>query len=966
MKTSVLRPLTFSVVICAIILLNCGPAIAQGQGRGVLAAVPALALDSDKVLGFETSADWTVNRGMVSATDIRTQGDAALAIDNPKQLTTLTGAPVASTATALAELATPGATFLVDVFLPVQIGNVHNQGTLQLFVRCKSCSINNAYLGMVRFNDLRLGTYHTVKFDIPATVQQELIAAPFSDLIFEFQMHAPGKVADTYRFDNLRVRAFGTPVPGPGESVDLVAQLFASGENKPGTATFPAGAVQVPQSFHVKLGNAGTGTTRLDLGFDNQPFFATCTYGASADGTSYDLTSCSGGSQAGDLIGANHAMLTIVSAAAEGAKIRAQLALNPVGDLVGTNIIPPMPTWWGECVPLQTPVCEPAGVVTDSDGNVIGQGKTCSVCDASSVSRIVTDYFNQVAQNPPIGLTVKTPVGEFARQSGDGSPHDNLTGPPPPNDPPFDEEGHMSKGSAWDAYWRLQGGLSANVVQNSTRTQLDAELSTHAVLFGKDVEIAKIEAYGFAESGQITNAGFTQQNSGGNLSLMLFGNTVSGGGSIPTGGSFHLSLPLTRQNLDLPPISIWIFKIRIGVSADIGVAFSGNMNPLSLAAAFTPSAGVSGHLEGGIELGIARGGINAYIDLLRVQTPVSAVANTHINTAPPGTPSGCRIGANLNINGELELSCGGGEVTLEAEFGVCPFCYSDSWGLFDWEGATLAKQTLFNSQLSLPAIPLEPASELCEVGLNVSFDSPTPNMTVEYGIPFSLAGHAYRPATLGVGQKDISCGQSDGTSYAGTYMWATDDGYDLFIDPATGDPGSSTGCDPMIMFAKDKNTRNVTLNVIDQYGEFGSAQVNINIVPPPPGPHPFISNVAFFPPGATNDRVKRNPNDDYDVPVYMCADGTTLEFSGGEFNGTLPVEFLWILEDDKDNAEILGGGTRRTKTVENIGTTVYTTIVWNPLEVCSSGNYTLSLYTVDADGYDSYAFATIHITQAVR
>lgn len=167
------------------------------------------------------------------------QGDQALAVDSPKNQTfTATNAPVSSTATALAGLASPDAFFLVDVLLPTQIDNVKNQGSLALFISSRSRKINNAYLGTVSFQGARLGTYRTVKFSIPEKIRTQLTAAPFTDLTFQFSMSMPGKFTGAYLFDNLRARAFGLAEPGIGQSVDLVAELTDAGVNTPGHATF--------------------------------------------------------------------------------------------------------------------------------------------------------------------------------------------------------------------------------------------------------------------------------------------------------------------------------------------------------------------------------------------------------------------------------------------------------------------------------------------------------------------------------------------------------------------------------------------------------------------------------------------------------------------------------------------------------------------------------------------------------
>lgn len=914
------------------------PAAAEGDpepaGPGVAAVAPGLT-DSATTLGFESAEAWTVSGGTTSVTSIRTQGVAALAVANPKNLTKATSAPVASTATALAALSSPGAFFLVDVFLPTQIGNVNNQGSLALFVSAKSSKINNANLGKVNFNGVRLGTYTTVKFSIPDTIRAQLSAAPFTDLTFEFSMSMPGKDTGTYLLDNLRARAFGLAEPGIGQSVDLVAELTATGVNTPGHATFDAGVVQVPQRFHVKLGSAGTGTTQLALGFGGAPF-VTCTYAAAAGGSAYDLTTCTGGFLAGDLIGASEATLTIVTAGPSGAKIRAQLALNPVGDLAGPGIIPPMPTWWGECVPLATPTCDAAG---------------CNVCDPSSASQIATDYFNLVAQNPPSGLKVKAPPGEFALRSGDGSPHDNLTGPPPPNDPPFDQEGHLNDGGSWDAYWRFQGNVSSTVdpTTHNNRNQLSAELAVRAVVWGKDLNAAELGVEAFSDSGQITTAGFTKQNSGGTLKFKVFGITIaSGNKTFQTGASFNYA-PSAGDDFDLPPIQIWIFSITIGVHAEASVKLAGNVNPLTVGIEFEPAAQLSAHIEGGVNVGIAKGTVSTEIDLVKAATPFKGNATAFISTAPPGAPGGCKIGVNLLAFGKLELSTLGGKVELKATFGVCPFCYEDEWTLFKWDGVTLAAITLFNLAASLQTDL--PAAELCLVDLEVGIDAPAADSNVPYGIPFSLASHAIRPATPGTEATHIDCGHF--SSYNGTYIWADSNAADQFLDPSTGAPGSSTGCSPLIAFAPTLGARTLTLAVTDEFGEADTQQVNFNVVAPPSGPNPFISAILPGIRGGVDDFTLGHPFCVPDLPI--------IHLLGGEFGGALPVTFNWVATRLSDGTVLqLGPGTTTTKT-DAAGTTVFSTLDWNPNETnTEAGDYSIQLIATDGNNIVRIKTVTLH------
>ncbi|HYM06714.1 MAG TPA: hypothetical protein VEU11_09155, partial [Terriglobales bacterium] len=489
------------------------------------------ALDSNAIMGFETPAGWFVtgNNATIpteSPTTTRTQGKSALAVTIPSNLTKLTSMPVASTATALAGVGNSGAIFQVDVMLPLQQGNSNNSGQLQLFVNSPSRGLSKVLVGSVNFSGFRLGTYHTMKFPIPPAIGSALGAAPFNDLTFQFFIGSPGTGQGTYLFDNLRVHSVplvtataGTqPPPGYGGSVDFV--VFGG---TPEAQLFDAAPVQVPDSFHLKLGTVGATTVQLDLGYDGTPSF-TCTYDADttdATGKSYRLQSCSGGIQAGDILGASWAKLTIV-AGDPSMKLRAQLAKNPVGDQTGGGIIPAMPTFWGDF-----DGCIPAVVADKAVPPYTSRSATCA-SQTAEATQIATAYVKKMQNSDPAPNWIVTPMPEFARRHGDGSPHNNLTGPPPPKDPPFDDEGHLNPGGDWDAYWRVFGNLTYGTSGFDFTTHFDGTADAHVVLWGQDVDALSIQAMADSDVGP-TNLGNPKVS--GCLHVYLFGAEIQVTGS---------------------------------------------------------------------------------------------------------------------------------------------------------------------------------------------------------------------------------------------------------------------------------------------------------------------------------------------------------------------------------------------------------------------------------------------------
>jgi hypothetical protein len=724
---------------------------------------------SDAVLGFER-AGWTATGATAAASNEHTKGTQSLAVTplslpNPPNEIDLVSPGLSSAASALAGIGDDGTSLLVDVQLPTQLGNPHNAGSLQLWISCPSRGLD-VYAGKASFKDARLGIFRTVTFAIPSEVSAALREPGWTDLVLHFRLHTPGRDSGTYVFDNVRVRSPLAPPPGAGQSIDLVAlRSYDPPSSTPGTATFPPQVVQIPQSFHVKLGSAGQGTVSLELGRSGSASIL-CTYAASKDGTDYVYSSCTGGYSPGDLVNAGSAVLTIVDGDHSApTKIRAQLAGSPLGDTLGNDLIPPMPTFWGD-----TP---------------------------ESASRIATEYFAAATKVAPEAETwVVAPKGEFARRSGDGTPNDNLEGPPPPNDPPFDRESHLNPGGAWDGYWRQAGNLSWDGAQSSTH--FESNVSTHAVVWGYDVTVVKLST----TVDTSRPAGGTP-TSHGTVSAYVFGAEIP---LLPDPGTdFGYTLEYSDR-IDAPPIQIWVFYIQIGVKGTLRLSAQGALSGGGFDITVTPHAAVGAHIEGGVSIYAVRGGVAADIDLITIDLPLSAKAGWIFQT----DPTVCNAGLDYTLSGDFALGTLGGNVDLVATFGFCPFCTHASWTVFSWDPLPVANKPLFrfNGQ-SFTALP----TSACVVPLQVAITSPAQGSSVSNGISTVLTGTAKRPATPGAQERDVACA---------SWTWTSSNPADAGF-PATGT------CSPSVTF-NGLGSRTVTLTVADQYGETGSVSSTFEVV----------------------------------------------------------------------------------------------------------------------------------------
>jgi hypothetical protein len=647
----------------------------------------------------------------------------------------------------------------------------------------------------------QLGTFQTYTLPVTSFVRTQLMGASYSDLTFTVALNAPSSASGTYVFDNLRVMSPATAQVGSGPSVDLVASLVKSPpSNTPGQATFVTGTIQIPASFHVKVGSAGTGKALFELGFGSTASFS-CTYTASADTKSYVFSSCTNKNTAGDLVAASFARLTIQSADPNAAltKIRAQLAYNALGDQLGTKLVPPIPTFWGD---------------TLAEINAISQAFTQQQINSLPVT---SQHF------------VTLPVPDFANRQGDGTPLNVLGGGTrPPNDPPFDFKGDLNNSpdgnpsGLFDAYYELAGSVSVNETGNDFTSHFDSTGRVGVLVLSVPVEALRVVATVDTDNGGTNGEGSVNPTTKGQFQAFVLGNQILNQTfNQQTGISLN---PTLTQTFNTPPIPVWIFSIQGGVTASAGVQFTGALALNGFQLTATPQASVSAHVFGGVNIGVASGGVDVSIQLIGIQIPTVATATIDVNT----DPNVCGATFNASVNGSVQITSGGGSVDLEASLGPCPFCVSDSWNIFRWKGLNLGTVPFpapFPIQVNAQFLPL-PFS-LCRLPLNVAIQAPTPTSTIFAGVPAPTSATAQRPPLAGqlVGTP-VDC------------QFVTWSGVDATFSP------SATGCNPQVTFGS-AGPHQLTVTAVDQFGETGSAPPeSITVLPAPVGPVPVITSPA--------------------------------------------------------------------------------------------------------------------------
>jgi len=708
-----------------------------------------LVKDPNSIMGFENPALWNVrvnavDRGFnVESTNVRTEGSAALEVNNPPSRVLLTSSPIVSQTKALAGIGNSGATLLLDVrvqpdafpfsLIDEDSRETPNADSIDGFVSVKSLGLNNVPLGHALFQKYRAGIYNTISFSVPESLSSALNGATFNDLVFEFAINASHGIQGKYMFDNLRVHSVElaqsptgqAPPAGYGGVLDLA--LVGA---KPVIQTFPLAPAQIPSGFHLKLGTAGATTVQFQLGLDASPAL-TCAYipdSSDQSNESYILKSCTGGYQAGDLVTSNWVNLGILGRTTYQ-QLHAQLSLSPLGDLAGSGLIPPMPTYWGDAAS-----CTPAPVA----GKVVTVSTSCANQTAKA-NQILTDYFNAVNSANPSQNWVVTPVPEAALRSGNGAPtaSSNIRPELDSNDLPFNTGGDLNPGGSFDAYWKLSGNLDPTAVAGTDEnlTHFDAAFTAHGVLFGDDIDMVDAKLTADTDSGETTPS-YKPAKSTGTLGFYVFGEEIpSGGLSFSPSTGFSID-PSFTQEYNLPPIQIWIFDITLGadIDADLNVQGSAALSGADLSV--IPTASIGGHISGGINLGIASGTVDAKINLIKVSVPTTAQAKWELNT----DPAICAAEVVGSASSNLDVSSGGGEVDLDATFGICPFCYTDSHTLFKWGALASKSYNLFDLNIDEQLFGLP--TSMCQYPITVSIVSPTSGGILSSALPITLTGSA--------------------------------------------------------------------------------------------------------------------------------------------------------------------------------------------------------------------------------
>jgi hypothetical protein len=770
------------------------------------------ALTSADVLGFEVANQWRVVQGSVQSltlTDLRTKGAKALAVARPSGYTRLDSSNLASSNAELAKIER-GAFAVVDFMIPTEQASPYWSGAVQMYVSAPSRNLYNGYLGQVELTGMRTAVYSTLAFKVPDQVADALAGQTYSDLVFGIVINVPINSPGTYRLDNLRIRGKLPPHPDPeADNADIGGQsillepwkTYSPAGSKVAESTFTQGVIQIPQSFHPVKGRAGSGSATFAYRVGTSAL-VTCQYPAEPAGTNYVFGSCANGGRAGDLVPASFVRLTVVNgdAAAGKTRIKAQIALNPVGDELLAGLAP-IPTFFSKTGEEMTAFLE--------------QEKTVAVTGKVlvKVSGPETVPFDSVTVN------------------GTALPP---TRPPEDNDPPFGASGNLTNDTRMDAGWHARGSIASPIdAAGNRRTEFTMDIGTDVWTLNH-LTANVIGVTGNVQTNTPAPVGGTVPASthSGRFCYQILGVDVE---CRDVNAQTGLNLTLFDIHKDFPIASFpaGIFFVDASLIFDLDASLSGGFTPTGFALAVNPSANLQARLRGGIGVpGYFAGGLSVTATILRLAMPVTASVSASLSLIP----GSCKIHLTEALDAKATYSMGAGVVAAWAEVGLCcdcdvNVCLSHEWPFYRWRA--VAERT----------IPLPPASPLANQDFPLDVATVCPPIagvpgTVDYPVSqqtFRQGDRSFMSAHFTIGVPDDD--QEGGTSVIilQNQVWTSSDPSDSIIGSTIryGTPGPRT------------------LSVVASSPGIGtgSGSTTVNVVANDPATAPFASGIISPSPG---------------------------------------------------------------------------------------------------------------------
>ncbi len=251
--SKILHSHTFLKKICARKML--------AQFAGVLMATifssNAVAQTQTDIFGFESTQHWSVSSGTLANTNVHSQGNSAIAINN-FSYTQLSSAP-------LSTLSNVSQAFEIDV----QVPTVFSWGQVQLSVSSPTLGLYSAWVGSANLANLSANTFHKLSIPIPTNIETAL-KQNYSDLVIKLVLSVPN-TSSAIVVDNLRFS--GQPVSGCQSNINLIVSVEGAFNNNTLNNLVCTFHTVYPQLF-ARFNTSAPQTVYLDIRDIDPPAYA--------------------------------------------------------------------------------------------------------------------------------------------------------------------------------------------------------------------------------------------------------------------------------------------------------------------------------------------------------------------------------------------------------------------------------------------------------------------------------------------------------------------------------------------------------------------------------------------------------------------------------------------------------------------------------------------------------------------
>jgi len=213
------RAFVVATICAGIGLAACGSDVPTGDSEGAVSEVSSAIVDNARVLGFESTSDWTITSGSRATSTTHSQGSFSIAA------TGFTSASLQSVN--MTTLSGVTSTVAFDVRLPTTQPNPTYYGTLELHVNLPSKGVYDSFVGYKLLQPpFPKGSFQTVEFAIPAWIASKLTSS-YSDLSWKFLLSLPANNGGI-NLDNMRFASTPTEWPNAVSSASSDTWLSAN------------------------------------------------------------------------------------------------------------------------------------------------------------------------------------------------------------------------------------------------------------------------------------------------------------------------------------------------------------------------------------------------------------------------------------------------------------------------------------------------------------------------------------------------------------------------------------------------------------------------------------------------------------------------------------------------------------------------------------------------------------------